>query len=134
MSPDIPEWRADVTIAMIESPAPLKLRVDSTTAGLDFTSAESLNGKRTTTTLQASQITEILVVLGRIPFRFERLCHTLVPGGIEGSDLSNDDSKFRIPVSNIVARMYLQTLPNFTGKSGLPFARDLTSKHALPPY
>jgi hypothetical protein len=106
-SPDIREWRADVTIAMIDSPPRLKLRVDSTTAGLDFASAESLNGKGTTTTLQASQITEILVVLGRIPLRFEGLCYTRVPGGVEGSDLSNDDPDFRIPVSDIIARMHL---------------------------
>jgi hypothetical protein len=69
MSPYILECRAEVIIARIVNPARLKSRAESTTAGRDFISLESLKGNGTTTTVHGSQITKVLVVFRRIPFR-----------------------------------------------------------------
>src|ERR1017187_6751518 len=116
--------RASVIIAMTVWPSALKARRLTTAGGPLALLSESVNGNGTTTTSKASQVIEILVIVGGVPLSESR-GNRPMPGKVEWLRLAEPN---RIPfqfVDQGVAGMDPQFVADFLRKSGLALAGDL---------
>src|ERR1035437_9468757 len=113
--------RASVIIAMTVWPSALKARRLTTAVGRLALWSESVSGNGTTTTSMASQVIEILVIVGGVPLSESR-GNRPRPGKVEWLRLAQPN---RIPfpfVDHGVAGMDPQFVADFLGKSGLALA------------
>src|ERR1017187_6198878 len=102
----------------------------STRAGRRLLAGESVKGKGTTTTPHVSQVTERLVIFGRIPLTRHSGGKSALPPGVKRLHLSPPTQPVLLElVDEHAPRLYPQTLADLLRNGDLPLRGNLTGVH-----